>query len=205
MLVFRTYADYRKSQLWKSIRAKVVKERCEICGSPSSDVHHFQYDDATLLGRDLSHLFTVCRQCHDMLHADAEFLLSNEFQSHLDLWTVALDLRQAWLYQGLRIYDDQHMDLEEKWRTWHEEYRCWLETQSDDDVLSVEWARYCTWADTAYYVRNNISNYSRSQRRLGRLWVDALEFSKDAVNENFGKYGDLPMKTWIAEMAAAVT
>lgn len=64
---FRSYRAYLKSELWKSIRARVLTEKpiCEACCKRKADqVHHRSYDPTTLKGESLNSLSSVCSGCH---------------------------------------------------------------------------------------------------------------------------------------------
>lgn len=63
---FKDYGAYLKSELWTSIRARVLTERpfCEGCGKDATQVHHSAYRKKDLEGRDLRRLHSVCGGCH---------------------------------------------------------------------------------------------------------------------------------------------
>jgi len=63
---FKTYRSYLASDLWKGIRAKVLRERpaCEFCGSPATQVHHSSYWPAVLRGEATKALHPTCASCH---------------------------------------------------------------------------------------------------------------------------------------------
>lgn len=66
-LGFGSYASYLDSDLWKSIRAKVLirdKRRCRCCKEPAFQVHHDSYGEATLRGDAFDRLFAICEKCH---------------------------------------------------------------------------------------------------------------------------------------------
>lgn len=65
-LGYESYSDYLQSDHWRAIReAKLgIDPNCEICDMPATQVHHTEYDKATLTGRDATKLVSVCRQCH---------------------------------------------------------------------------------------------------------------------------------------------
>jgi 5-methylcytosine-specific restriction endonuclease McrA len=61
------YQAYLAGPLWKSIRSRVLardKNRCRSCGRRAWQVHHGSYDAATMAGRDISRLVSVCGECH---------------------------------------------------------------------------------------------------------------------------------------------
>lgn len=65
---YASYAAYLESDLWKSIRARVIGTRgmaCRMCGKPATAVHHNQYSEANLTGKSLGHLFPICHSCHE--------------------------------------------------------------------------------------------------------------------------------------------
>lgn len=62
------YKDYLASPAWKRIRKAVLRrdgKRCRSCGAEATEVHHGQYDPATMRGADLSWLFSICHPCHE--------------------------------------------------------------------------------------------------------------------------------------------
>jgi hypothetical protein len=63
---FASYGDYLKSDLWLSIRRRVLAEqpRCYACKRKAWQVHHRRYDGATLRGEVLSGMVAVCKRCH---------------------------------------------------------------------------------------------------------------------------------------------
>lgn len=66
-LGFKNYQSYLRSELWKSIRSRVLqnaKFRCIRCRKKATQVHHRAYDMATLRGDELSALTAVCDRCH---------------------------------------------------------------------------------------------------------------------------------------------
>lgn len=65
-LGFNTYGDYLKSNLWISIRNKILKAnpKCAICKKKSQCVHHKNYDYNTLKGVKLGGLVALCMGCH---------------------------------------------------------------------------------------------------------------------------------------------
>ena len=67
-LGFASYRDYLNSDLWKSIRSRVMRRwsrRCKLCGDPAIDVHHINYTKSGLLGKKLTQLRPLCRTCHE--------------------------------------------------------------------------------------------------------------------------------------------
>lgn len=65
-----SYDSYLNSNLWKRLRAEVLRRdqgRCVACGEVAEHVHHKKYPDRW--GRELSNdLVSVCRRCHDIHH-----------------------------------------------------------------------------------------------------------------------------------------
>jgi len=72
-LGWSTYDEYLLSQRWAKIRRRVLlanNMQCVVCGEPASQVHHLRYDKATLLGKDLDGLVSICPTCHHLLEYD---------------------------------------------------------------------------------------------------------------------------------------
>lgn len=67
MLGFTSYADYLRSDLWKKIRARVLRLNrgaCRSCSNPATEVHHRHYSIDVMSGEDIRSLAAVCRNCH---------------------------------------------------------------------------------------------------------------------------------------------
>ena len=66
------YYPYLHSELWKNIRRKRIERdgfQCVMCGSAKNlNVHHITYD--CLYREDVTDLVTVCKKCHEKLHAN---------------------------------------------------------------------------------------------------------------------------------------
>lgn len=72
---FKTYGDYLKSNLWKSIRNRVAKRdggHCKCCGSKAECVHHIKYTEGSLRGTSLRYLISLCNVCHGEVHGGCE-------------------------------------------------------------------------------------------------------------------------------------
>lgn len=68
-LGFNSYSEYLASDLWKSIRARVLDKadhKCRRCEKPATQVHHRSYCLAAMVGQDLSLLVACCSGCHKM-------------------------------------------------------------------------------------------------------------------------------------------
>lgn len=64
---FKDYKTYLQSDLWQSIRSKVLKENpfCSCgCGAKANQVHHKSYTEANLLGKSLRGLVAINHDCH---------------------------------------------------------------------------------------------------------------------------------------------
>ena len=67
-LGYRTYGDYLRSRLWKSIRKMVYNalgNSCQTCGQKASCIHHLDYSRDTLMGYRFDSLVPLCRACHE--------------------------------------------------------------------------------------------------------------------------------------------
>ena len=85
-LGFKNYNQYLKSDLWKTIRERVLERDGRVCkgrahammlqlASPDEaaqftelHVHHYRYDRDTLLGENIDDLITLCSKCHGVRH-----------------------------------------------------------------------------------------------------------------------------------------
>lgn len=66
-LGYPSYEAYLFSELWRQIRLRVLERdgwKCCACGEFARQVHHRDYSRATLLGKKLSALVTICYECH---------------------------------------------------------------------------------------------------------------------------------------------
>lgn len=66
---FDSYREYLLSKLWKSIRKRVFKGKpqCSVCRlDPITQVHHVNYSEAVLLGKDRQGLTPICGACHEI-------------------------------------------------------------------------------------------------------------------------------------------
>jgi hypothetical protein len=67
------YENYLRTVLWTAIRDWVVESqsgKCAICDHSATEVHHHDYDEATLLGQRSSGLVGLCARCHDLIEFD---------------------------------------------------------------------------------------------------------------------------------------
>lgn len=64
---WHSYTHYRRSSVWKRIRAEVLERdehQCCFCKRKAIQVHHAEYSEDAILGKCLNGLFSVCRGCH---------------------------------------------------------------------------------------------------------------------------------------------
>lgn len=82
---FASYQDYLKSDLWRSIREKVLSTSggCKKCGKQAECVHHLDYSKQTLNGERLNKLVKLCNKCHYSIEFDGseKLLATNEIAS----------------------------------------------------------------------------------------------------------------------------
>jgi hypothetical protein len=67
---YDSYAEYRASDLWHSIRQRafiVHGERCRLCRFQAHVIHHHSYAENVLRGHDLFSLFPLCNDCHSSI------------------------------------------------------------------------------------------------------------------------------------------
>lgn len=65
------YELYIHSQLWQTIRERVLKRdgtKCRTCYRKATQVHHLSYHPRVMAGEDDSQLMSVCRPCHKEIH-----------------------------------------------------------------------------------------------------------------------------------------
>lgn len=71
--LFMTYQDYLKSEHWKKVRARTIKNKrtgrvCRVCARWSNyiEIHHHTYRK---LGKERPRdVAPVCRNCHELIH-----------------------------------------------------------------------------------------------------------------------------------------
>ncbi|WP_342619779.1 hypothetical protein [Rhodoferax sp. GW822-FHT02A01] len=67
------YENYLRTELWNAIRDWVIKSqsgKCAICDHDAAEVHHHDYEEATLLGLRSSGLVGLCARCHNLIEFD---------------------------------------------------------------------------------------------------------------------------------------
>jgi hypothetical protein len=67
------YERYLNSTLWREIRDWVVAkygDKCAICSKKAEEVHHHDYEEATLLGLNENALVALCSRCHHLIEFD---------------------------------------------------------------------------------------------------------------------------------------
>lgn len=65
-LGFNSYQQYLESDLWREIRANVLKanSKCQVCTKDADIVHHKSYTKMTMMGLKPSELVPLCNSCH---------------------------------------------------------------------------------------------------------------------------------------------
>lgn len=71
---YPSYAAYLRSDLWASIRSRVIAARpdCVLCQKPAENIHHVGYGRAVLGGERDEALMPLCRGCHHRVEFDGE-------------------------------------------------------------------------------------------------------------------------------------
>lgn len=72
-LGFASYPEYLKSELWASIRSRVLERdngKCCGCGGEARVAHHSCYTNAALTGRSIQGLWSLCHKCHRFIEFD---------------------------------------------------------------------------------------------------------------------------------------
>ena len=70
ILGLASYPDYLASDLWRSIRSRVLRRdghRCRTCPKKATQVHHQSYGMSAMDGTDISSLYSLCRDCHEAI------------------------------------------------------------------------------------------------------------------------------------------
>ena len=89
---FSDYADYLRSDLWASIRKRVlaVSSTCHVCRGVANQVHHRSYRKCDLNGTDTRRLFPICGPCHSRIEfrdSDGEKLNPSQATAKMRLIT----------------------------------------------------------------------------------------------------------------------
>jgi|3_EtaG_2_1085321.scaffolds.fasta_scaffold22079_5 hypothetical protein len=74
-LGYPSYQDYLASDLWQSIRSKVLnkaKGKCSICRRRAFQVHHTEYSRECLEGNQPKSLYAICGRCHEDIEFDRD-------------------------------------------------------------------------------------------------------------------------------------
>ena len=72
---FASYVEYLRSNLWVSIRSRVMencKGKCLSCGGKATQVHHPVYSKGNLTGKSIETLVGLCNTCHKWLEFEGE-------------------------------------------------------------------------------------------------------------------------------------
>lgn len=91
LLGFASYQQYLQSDLWKSIRGRVLAKQpeCRICRlRKATEIHHRSYKTEYLTGEKTSQLIPICRSCHESI----EFSVDG---NKLPLCSANAKMRQA--------------------------------------------------------------------------------------------------------------
>lgn len=73
-LGFESYREYLDSDLWKSIRLKVLQRddfKCVVCGQPAQVVHHANYSMHNLANGGPT-MRSMCHGCHHFIEFDQD-------------------------------------------------------------------------------------------------------------------------------------
>lgn len=66
-LGYPSYQEYLCSERWWKIKEKVLvayENRCILCSSKATEVHHLSYRAKVLMGKKMDQLVPLCRSCH---------------------------------------------------------------------------------------------------------------------------------------------
>lgn len=89
---FASYAHYLASELWASIRARVMdawRHKCVVCHGAASEVHHLDYDRPTMDGSSLSGLTPMCGKCHRKVEFEANGKKRTLKESEKRFWRLS--------------------------------------------------------------------------------------------------------------------
>lgn len=66
---YSSYDAYLRGDEWAMIRDYVLRrnKKCSLCGGEATQVHHGDYDEASLRGRKRGSLYPICGVCHGFI------------------------------------------------------------------------------------------------------------------------------------------
>lgn len=88
------YEDYRKTKLWKQIKARIFlrdNNSCKRCGGAADHVHHVSYDPVVMVGQDDSKLVALCSGCHNIVHFNSLDIKRNQEEQLAALTDLSLN------------------------------------------------------------------------------------------------------------------
>jgi len=74
-LGYASYAAYLASDLWRTIRARVLQRDghvCRGCGGRANQAHHRNYRSDVLAGVNDVHIVSMCNDCHEEIEFDGD-------------------------------------------------------------------------------------------------------------------------------------
>lgn len=90
---FPSYSIYLESELWASIRRRVIRKakgRCCSCEAKASQVHHSEYTESNLRGESLDGLHAMCGDCHELVHFNGgKFIDLSDSKDRLGVFVTA--------------------------------------------------------------------------------------------------------------------
>lgn len=96
-LGFQDYKDYLQSELWSSIRRKVLRKasgKCSMCEGRANQVHHRKYTKKNLSGDSMDGLLASCEECHELLHKNAgEFVSYQESKKRAKIFVKSKEVK----------------------------------------------------------------------------------------------------------------
>jgi hypothetical protein len=178
-LGFAGYESYRRSDLWKSIRTRILNrdgQRCVRCSGRAKLVHHMDYTIEILKGMNDNQLVSICDGCHTVLHIDESGNKRpySEWQRILDtkqdvspVFEITVDLRRK---NKLEPSDWKRMSA--RWRqSWIDQYQKrrafkYLEKNNSERIRSV--------LNRFGVSSHNCDQYLKLPRRLRKRAADLL-------------------------------
>lgn len=94
---YSSYKAYLGSDLWMSIRKRVLAQRpnCEMCGNQARCVHHRSYEKKVLLGEMDSSLTSLCMSCHEKIEFSADGEKRHHYRANYFLNRVKGDIARG--------------------------------------------------------------------------------------------------------------
>jgi hypothetical protein len=140
------YWKFLSSRAWRKIRKRILARDsgvCVICGSDAKEVHHHDYDKATMCGENDDSLVSLCEDCHRSI----EFSTYGEKRTSLREKRVVFENRKiaysALKKRGIDLVCSENVQKKQKIVTVSFKDKYWGEHFVE--MSSVLWSLICSF------------------------------------------------------------